>query len=172
MNMAKRGRPAKAEVVVNFKQINANVLVQLIKTKAENKTKIGELNGEFGSQIKHHAEMSGLNKDAFGFVAKLNKMNEQNREACRASLSLYCDMMIEKGVWSKHFGDLAAQAEAASREPVPVDDEQEEAEEDPRPQFTKDNEAAKLAEEAAAQAQVQNNVTNIQRGIKPLAAAG
>ena len=170
--MAKRGRPAKEKVEVSFKAINANVLVQLIKTKAENKVSIGELNGDLGSQIKHHSEMSGLNKAAFGFLAKLNSMKEQDREACLDSLSLYCDMMIEKGVWPKHLGDLATQAEAASREPVPADDEQEEADEDLRPQFMKDNEAARLVEEVAEKALIENNVTSIKRGIQPLAAAG
>jgi hypothetical protein len=146
--------------------INANVLIQLVKTKSENKAKIGEINGELGASIKHHTELSGLDKAAFGFLCKLNGMKEQDRSQSLASLNLYADMMVEKRIWTEHVGDLANMAEQASNadQHGPSDDEQDE--QDIRPPHLIEAERQRLAEEA----QVTNNVTQLQRGIKPLEA--
>ncbi len=164
--MAKRGRPAKVKTEgAKLQAVNGDVLVQLVKSKAENKQKIGELNGEHGSRVKHHTELSGLNKTAYGFICKLDGMTPGAREEALTCLDLYIDLMHEKKRWEAHVGDLAAQAEAASRAEGKPGDEQED---DHRTQFMKDNAAARLREAEAAEATVKTNVTAIKRGISKL----
>jgi hypothetical protein len=48
--------------------VNADVLVALVTEKADNKIKIGGINGGFGARVKHHVELSGLNKGAFAIL--------------------------------------------------------------------------------------------------------
>ena len=174
-----RGRPkkeVKAEQVE--KVVNANILVQLVKSKAENKATIGDLNGQLSGQIKHHVELSGLDRAAFAFICNLNTMKGDARERALRSVSLYADMMVEKKVWETHVGDLADQAAAAEAanknepaSPAPTDDEQ--PEEDLRSDMQKRMEADRLAQEAAAASEAvikAENASKIRRGISKLEA--
>lgn len=169
-------RKDKAQATVQA--INANVLVQLVKSKSDNKVKIGEINGELGGRIRHHKELSGLDPIAYGVICKLDNKSEQDRAAILGNIQLYADMMIEKGRWQKHLGDLAEQAAAAAEansnqpdnEPVPATDEQQD---DPRPESLKRRHAEieaeqKAAAEPPAETVATSNVTKLRRGIKKL----
>jgi hypothetical protein len=140
--------------------VNADVLVQLVSTKADNKIKIGEINGELGGRVKHHVELSGLNKVAYGFICKLDGMTPSAREEALTCLDLYIDMMHEKARWESHAGDLAAQAEAALNDDVGAPDDDT----DIRPPYLIEQERQRVQDDA----QVASNVTTLQRGISPL----
>jgi hypothetical protein len=175
--MAKRGRPPKQKTEANKQKmvaIQPDVLVALLKEKADNKTKIQGINGEFGSRLKHHVDLGGLDKAAFAFVSKLNSMTTEDRDHTLSSLELYCDIMEQKGIWERHVGDLANMAAEAQKdaetnsdngdEKAPVSDEQDE--EDVRPRYLIEAEKQRLAEEAAAADQIKTNATTLRRGIR------
>jgi hypothetical protein len=161
--MAKKNKTEAAKMQV----INKDVLVQLIKKKAENRVDIATMNGDLGAKIKHHKDLSNLNPWAFAAMCKLNSMKMADREEARTALDLYCDMAEETGLWEAHVGDLASMAEAAhnAEQHDSSDDEQ-----NFRPPHLIAQEAQRLDEEA----HVASNVRSLRsiRGMPGADAAG
>lgn len=106
------------------KQISKHVFVSLLKMDKSNKSKVAEINGDFGEKLAHHKEHSNLDLPAFKFIAKMNRMEEQKRNALWASL-LFLKDLADETVWAEsHVGDLADMAGEA-------DDEADEEQPDP-----------------------------------------
>jgi len=102
-----------AEVAAaTLKIISPKVLASLLQEHSNNKTKVGEINGELAERLKHHKEFSNLNLKAFRVIATMNRMEPHERATFWDDLQVLQDIAhVELWRDQGHVGDLARMAE-------------------------------------------------------------
>lgn len=96
-----------ADRAISKKQIAA-----LIRARNTSHKRVQSINGEIGERIKHAADNAGLNRQAFGLIAKLARMDEDKRDDFLRSFDLYRQYAEEENLFGEeHVGDMVDEAE-------------------------------------------------------------
>lgn len=97
-----------------------NDLKSLVKFANESRTKAGSISGAVGERVAAAVENKHLHRQAFGVVAKLDRMEADRRNDAIRSLRLYLDLFEEKkwSVEEGHTGDLVDEAEREKQEEI------------------------------------------------------
>lgn len=144
----------KVERLVNSKQLAA-----LVKEGKTVKDRTSSIAGEFGERVKAARENGHLNGVVFRWMAQLFRMPELERIRAINLFPVYCDKLIEEGVFGPmHVGDLVDNAEKQR-----ADEDDNETDDDT-------GEADEFDEADPAREQVAANADAIEKGISELPA--
>jgi hypothetical protein len=158
--------------------INSKVLVGLVKAAARVKSEAAEIRGGYGASVKS-AKENGLDVRALKVIEVADAIGRNRgvaaRDAFLRNITLYADKMVEEKHWESFVGDLAEQAEAATKanvEVIEVDGpaNANQPDNEPVPATDEQPEEAAPAVDPVAEV-VASNVTKLRRGIKTKAAA-